>query len=153
MLRAALIMAASLAALLAGGCSLYRDALPATPKNLDLFTPGLPRSMLLAEFGPPVRMEIRDGIRKDIFRFWMGYGDRIPPSQAVRDGVTNVATFGLAQGPHPRSRHGTQTVYIVTYNSEDIITQAQELNIGAIPLETGSIAGAPGGSWGHEVIK
>jgi hypothetical protein len=153
MLRAALIRAVSLAALLAGGCSLYRDALPATPKNLDLFTPGLPRSMLLAEFGPPVRMEIRDGIRKDIFRFWIGSSPPLPIGQRVRDGALNVATFGLAEGPHPKARHGTQTVYVVTYNSEDIITQAEELNIGAIPLETGSIAAAPGGSWGHEVIK
>ena len=38
MLRTALITAACACALLAGGCSLYRDAQPAGPKNLDQIT-------------------------------------------------------------------------------------------------------------------
>lgn len=132
------IAVAAISAVL-GGCALYADAFPAQPKKLGYLRPGMPRSLLLAEFGHPVRMEVRDGVRKEVFRIWHGLPRKRTEEEENMDrakGVLNVLTMGISEGPHPPSRDGLQLLYIVTYNSEDIVTHVQRYETGAVRFTT-----------------
>ena len=54
-------------------CSVFMAAKQPDKKNIDLFAIGIPRSMLLAEFGPPTVSEVRDGKKYEIYKFVQGY--------------------------------------------------------------------------------
>jgi hypothetical protein len=55
--------------LIISGCSVFMAANQPASKNLDLFSVGTPRDMLLAEFGLPSVSETKDGKRREIFTF------------------------------------------------------------------------------------
>ena len=55
------------------GCSVYMAAKQPTQKNLDVFSVGTPRNLVLAEIGQPQASEMKDGKRVDVFSFVQGY--------------------------------------------------------------------------------
>ncbi len=142
-----LLVAASLAL---GACSTataipqFTSAYPSVHRDLSLLTPGVPRLALLGEFGRPVHMEIRDGVRRDMFRFIQGpYKPprRMPPAGRIIhevadvggqtvDGAMNVATDGAWQGGRLPGLVGTEIVVEVFYDREDRVTAVNALKGG-----------------------
>lgn len=163
MRRPLLLVLALVSALMCGGCSYYTAAIPPRPKNIGLLTPGVPRTVLLAEFGPPVLTEIRDGTRGEIFRFIQGYAPPPPTSRgaaaaaAVTDaagtvavaaeGVANVATLGAWSGPHPPALMGPEVMVEVTYTREDDV-------LAIAPIKGGDlVADAVGTAYSDPIAK
>lgn len=66
-------------------------------KDLSLMTAGVPRGLIIAEFGAPVHSEKRDGATVEIFSFRQGYGKGSKTARAVGHGVADVFTLGLWQ--------------------------------------------------------
>ncbi len=57
-----------------GGCAAWQASHQPDRKNLALCAQGVPRSHLIAEFGPPLYTEeMPDGTLNDIFHFKQGY--------------------------------------------------------------------------------
>ena len=81
--------------LIISGCSVFMAANQPASKNLDLFSVGTPRDMLLAEFGLPSISETKDGKRREIFTFKQGYGTAAKTGRAVFHGVADFFTLGL----------------------------------------------------------
>ena len=133
-----------------GGCSSasmipqFTSAYPSVNRDLSLLTPGVPRLALLGEFGRPVHMEIRDGVRRDMFRFIQGPPKRprrMPPAgQVIHEvadvgeqtvhGAMNVATDGAWQGGRLPGLVGTEIVVEVFYDREDRVTAVNALKGG-----------------------
>lgn len=105
---------------------------PVPPKkhDLSLLQPGIYRGRLIDDFGEPIRMEIRDGIRRDLFRFWQGTRTGSPPPGALTDGMLNVATLGHWQetGSAEGSRYdGHEIMAEVTYDRDDYVVMVEPL--------------------------
>lgn len=86
-------------------------------RNLALFTPGTRRYALLAEFGEPKHMEIRDGTRYDLFRFvpWK-YRPKPRPNGVVEETLANL--------PLPFDTHRpTHEERIVELNEPEVMVE------------------------------
>jgi hypothetical protein len=55
------------------GCSVFMAAKLPDKKNLEVFKPGVPRQVVLAEMGLPASYEDRDGVRSEVYKFKQGY--------------------------------------------------------------------------------
>jgi hypothetical protein len=95
-------------------------------KNVDLFKVGVPRGLLLAEFGPPIHSEVKDGKKTEIFKFIQGYSTGAKAGRAVFHGVADVFTLGLWEvfgTPTEGVFSGDETVFQVTYDADDRIAE------------------------------
>jgi hypothetical protein len=116
--------------LLLSGCSVYMAAKQPDKKNVDLFKIGTPRGMLLAEFGPPVHSEVKDGKKTEIFKFVQGYSTGAKAGRAVFHGAADVLTLGLWEvigTPTEGVFSGDEMAFQVTYDGEDKITEVVAL--------------------------
>jgi hypothetical protein len=77
------------------GCSVFMAVKLPDKKNMQAFTPGVPRPVVLAEMGLPVSYEDRNGVRSEVFRFKQGYSQQTKISRAVLHGTADILTFGL----------------------------------------------------------
>ncbi len=77
------------------GCSVFMAAQLPDKKNLDVFKPGVPRQVVLAEMGLPSGYENRDGVRSEVYKFKQGYSQPARVSRAVLHGTADILTFGL----------------------------------------------------------
>ena len=110
--------------LFTSGCSVFMAAKQPDAKDVDLIKVGTPRSMLLAEFGPPSVSEIRDGKKHEIFKFVQGYNAGVKAGRAVFHGAADVFTLGLWEvvgTPTEGIFHGTDMAFEVTYDKNDRI--------------------------------
>ncbi len=122
--------------LLSSGCAVFMAANQPDKKNVDLFTVGTQRSMLIAEYGAPTESENRDGKDYDTFRFVQGYSTGTKVGRAVFHGVADVLTIGLWEvvgTPTEAIFDGDHMAYEVSYDEEDRIDQVTVLKI---PAET-----------------
>ena len=104
------------------GCSAYMAANQPGPKDLSLLTKGTPRGKLIAEFGSPINTEVKDGARKDIFKFTHGYDAGVRAGRAVFHGAADVLTLGLWEvvgTPTEGYLNGSQLSAEVTYDPQD----------------------------------
>ncbi|UKL13230.1 hypothetical protein [Dissulfurimicrobium hydrothermale] len=95
-------------------------------KNIDLFRVGVPRNMLLAEFGLPIVSEIRNGKRHEIFQFVQGYSVGAKAGRAVFHGAADVLTCGIWEvigTPTEGIFNGDEMAFDVTYDQNDRIDQ------------------------------
>lgn len=116
-----LLVAACLFFILSG-CSVFMAAQLPDKKNLEVFKPGVPRQVVLAEMGLPAGYENQNGIRSEVYKFKQGYSQPVKMSRAVLHGAADIFTFGLWEAigtPAELAFSGTDTMVLVTYNSSD----------------------------------
>ena len=104
------------------GCSVFMAAKLPDKKNLEIFTPGVPRQVVLAEMGLPASYEDRDGVRSEVYKFKQGYSQQAKISRAVLHGTADIVTFGLWEAVATPTEYyfsGTDTIVLVTYNNND----------------------------------
>jgi len=105
-------------------------------KNVDLFTVGTQRSLLIAEYGAPTESEERDGKQYEIFKFIQGYSTGAKAGRAIFHGVADVLTIGLWEvvgTPTEAIFDGDQMAYEVSYDGENRVDQVTVLKV---PAET-----------------
>ena len=107
-------------------CSVFMAAKQPDKKNVDLFAIGIPRSMLLAEFGLPTVSEVRDGKKYEIYKFVQGYSAGAIVGRAVFHGAADVLTLGLWEvvgTPAEGVFSGDEMAYEVSYDSDNRVDQ------------------------------
>lgn len=106
----------------ANGCSVYMAAKQPNRKNLEVFSVGTPRSLVLAEIGQPQASETKDGKRVDVFSFVQGYSKGAKAGRALFHGAADVFTLGMWEvvgTPTEAIFTGEKVAYEVTYNTSD----------------------------------
>jgi len=104
------------------GCSVFMAAQLPDKKNLEVFTPGVPRQVVLAEMGLPASYEDRNGVRSEVYKFRQGYSQPAKISRAVLHGAADIVTVGLWEvvgTPTEYVFSGTDMLVLVTYNRYD----------------------------------
>ena len=108
------------------GCSVVMAAKQPDEKNIDLFAQGTSRDSLLAEFGPPINSENRDGKKTDIFKFIQGYSTGAKAGRALFHGAADVFTLGLWEvvgTPVEGAFDGDEMAFKVTYDASDRVEE------------------------------
>ena len=114
----ALVVMASLTT----GCSTVMAAKQPPKKNLEMLREGMPRNMLIVEFGQPVSTETKNGKKTDVFSFTQGYGTGAKTARVIGHGLADVATFGLWEivaTPTEATFSGKKMSYEVTYDENN----------------------------------
>jgi hypothetical protein len=115
------------------GCSVFMAAKQPPKKNLSLFSPGTPRSLVIAEFGAPIDTKsAKSGEKIEVHKFVQGYSGGAKAARAIFHGAADVFTIGLwevAATPIEGLANGTEMVYEVKYNSGDKVVEAKSLKI------------------------
>jgi hypothetical protein len=104
------------------GCSVFMAAQLPDKKNLEVFRPGVPRQVVLAEMGLPSGYENRSGIRSEVYKFKQGYSQQAKFSRVVLHGTADIFTFGLWEAvgtPAEFYFSPKDTMVMVTYNASD----------------------------------
>jgi hypothetical protein len=104
------------------GCAVLMAAQLPDKKNLEVFKPGVPRQVVLAEMGLPTGHENRNGVRSEVYKFKQGYSQPAKISRAVLHGTADILTFGLWEAVGTPAEYffsGTDTMVLVTYNGND----------------------------------
>lgn len=117
-------------ALILQGCSVVMASKQPDKKDMDLLNPGTSRSLLIAEFGPPVHSETQDGTRTDIFRFVQGYSGGAKTGRAVGHAAADVLTLGLWEvvgTPTEGAFDGKEMSYEVSYDKDNRVTKVIRL--------------------------
>jgi len=102
------------------GCSVFMAAQLPDKKNLEVFKPGVPRQVVLAEMELPSGYENRNGVRSEVYKFKQGYSQPVKISRALLHGTADILTFGLWEAvgtPAELVFSGTDTMVMVTYNA------------------------------------
>lgn len=118
--------ALTIIAVMLSGCSVFMAAKQPDKKNVELFALGTPRSMLLAEFGPPAVSEMRDGKKYEIYKFVQGYSAGAKAGRAVFHGAADVLTLGLWEvvgTPAEGVFSGDEMAYEVSYDKDNRIDE------------------------------
>ena len=97
-------------------------------KNIELIKPGVPRSLILAEFGNPISSEVRDdGKKYEIFRFVQGYSKGAKAGRAIFHGAADVLTLGLWEAvgtPTEGTFDGKEMAFQVRYDKYGKVEEA-----------------------------
>ena len=112
------------------GCSVYMAAKQPNEKNLEVFSVGTPRSLVLAEIGQPQASEMKNGTRVDVFSFVQGYSKGAKAGRAFFHGAADVFTLGLWEvvgTPTEAIFTGEKVAYEVTYNASDKVEKVVTL--------------------------
>jgi len=121
-----LLIVVSTSLLLSAGCSVFMASKQPSKKDVGLFKVGIPRGLLLAEFGSPIHTEQKDGKRVEIFKFVQGYSAGAKAGRAVFHGAADVFTLGLWEvvgTPTEGAFSGDDIAYQVTYDKDDRIAE------------------------------
>lgn len=113
------------------GCSVYMATKQPDAKNVDLFTVGTSRTMMLAEFGMPAATETKNGRTYEIFKFVNGYSPGAKAGRAVFHGAADVVTLGLWEVVGTPTEGvfftGDEMVFRVRYDKDDRIDEVVAL--------------------------
>ena len=104
------------------GCSVVMAAKQPSRKDVKVFSQGMPRSLVVAEVGPPVTTETRAGKRVEVYAFKQGYSKAARVSRSIGHGAADVFTLGLWEAvgtPTEAVFNGKRLVYEVTYDRSD----------------------------------
>lgn len=117
-------------ALAGSGCSVAMAAHQPSKKDVGMFSPGMPRSMVLSEVGAPVSTETKAGKRVEVYAFRQGYSKAARVSRTIGHGAADVFTFGLWEvvgTPTEAAFNGKNVAYEVTYDAADRIENVVSL--------------------------
>ncbi|WP_205788985.1 hypothetical protein [Methylocystis rosea] len=113
------------------GCSVYMATKQPDAKNVDLFTVGTSRTLMLAEFGMPAATETKNGRTYEIFKFVNGYSAGTKAGRAVFHGAADVVTLGLWEVVGTPTEGvfftGDEMVFRVRYDKDDRIDEVVAL--------------------------
>jgi len=93
-------------------------------KDVQLFRVGVPRSLLLAEFGLPMAAEEREGKKYEIFSFNRGYTVGTKIMRVFFHGAADFFTlfiWEIVGTPIEAAFTGAETAYEVSYDEENRI--------------------------------
>lgn len=124
------ILAILLPLLFVQGCSVYMAANQPDKRNMDLFSVGTPRNLVMAEFGLPIATSEKDGKKVEIYSFVQGYSTGAKVGRTIGHGVADVLTLGLWEvvgTPTEATFDGDKTVMQVTYDKDDRIEEVVAL--------------------------
>jgi hypothetical protein len=116
------------------GCSVFMAAQLPDKKNLEVFAPGVPRQMVLAEMGLPASYEDLNGVRSEVYKFRQGYSQPAKISRAVFHGAADIMTVGLWEvvaTPTEYVFSGTDMLVRVTYNRYERVDSVEYFQGGA----------------------
>lgn len=110
------------------GCSVFMAAKLPDKKNIEVFTPGVPRQVVLAEMGLPSSYEDRNGVRSEVYKFKQGYSREAKISRAVFHGTADLFTWGLWEAVGTPTEYyfsGTDILVLVTYDRDDRVSAVE----------------------------
>lgn len=114
--------------LAASGCAVVKATQQPDKKDLSILNPGVPRTHLIAELGPPVWSEEREGTLTDVFAFKQGYSKPVKAGRAFAHGAADVFTFGLWEVvgvPVETLADGTEVQVEVRYDARRVVESVQ----------------------------
>lgn len=112
------------------GCSVVMAAKQPKKMDVQLFKVGVPRDILLGEFGMPAVSEERDGKKYEIFKFTQGYSKGVKAGRALFHGTADVFTLGLWEilgTPTEIIFNGKKMAYEVSYDKENKVDNVKVL--------------------------
>jgi len=113
------------------GCAVMKAANQPGKKDLSVFSPGVPRSHLIAEIGPPLStQDFTDGSREDVFKFRQGYSKKVRVGRAIAHGAADLATgfmWELAGTPLEMIADGTEVKTVVRYDPQGAVESYEVL--------------------------
>ncbi|MEG0482532.1 MAG: hypothetical protein RR575_06520 [Acinetobacter sp.] len=110
--------------LMNSGCSVVMASKQPSKKNTTMLNAGIPRSLVIAEFGAPVISEIKEGKRYEIYTFVQGYSTASKVGRAFWHGAADVATVGLWEiigTPTETVFNGKKMSYEIFFDQNDNI--------------------------------
>ena len=99
-------------------------------KDTKMLAVGVPRAVILAEFGAPVSTVKNGDETVDIFSFKQGYGKAAKFGRTMFHGVADVATLGLWEiigTPVESGFDGNNIAYQITYDQNDNVKTVVQL--------------------------
>lgn len=112
------------------GCSVFMAAKQPEKKDTKMLAVGVPRAVILAEFGAPVSTVKNGDETVDIFSFKQGYGKAAKFGRTMFHGVADVATLGLWEiigTPVESGFDGNNIAYQITYDQNDNVKTVVQL--------------------------
>ena len=112
------------------GCSVFMAAKQPEKKDTKMLAVGVPRAVILAEFGAPVSTVKNGDETVDIFSFKQGYGKAAKFGRMMFHGVADVATLGLWEiigTPVESGFDGNNIAYQITYDQNDNVKTVVQL--------------------------
>jgi len=97
-------------------------------KDLSVLTPGMPRSMVVAELGSPAQSRTRDDRPVDVFTFKQGYTPVNKFGRTLFHTVADVATWCLwefAATPLESTLQGEDVRVEVAYDSQECVERIE----------------------------
>ena len=101
------------------GCAVIKATQLPDKKDLSVLSQGVARTHVIAELGPPIWSEERDGVTTDVFAFKQGYSRQAKAGRAFVHGAADVLTGGLWEvvgTPAEALADGTDVKAEVTYD-------------------------------------
>ena len=126
----ALLLLSVLLILPISGCSVFMAAKQPDKKDISLFKEGVPRVLLISEFGPPVLSEFKDGRKYELFKFVQGYSTGAKVGRALFHGAADVVTIGLWEivgTPTEITFSGDEMAFQVRYDENDIVDEVRAI--------------------------
>ncbi|MBP6366977.1 MAG: hypothetical protein KBA82_00750 [Nitrosomonas sp.] len=108
------------------GCSVFMAAKQPVKKDISLFEVGVPRTMLIAEYGAPILSEYKNERKIEIFKFIQGYSTGAKVGRAFFHGAADVVTLGLWELigiPTEITFSGDELAYLVRYDENDLVDE------------------------------
>lgn len=108
------------------GCSVFMAAKQPVKKDISLFSIGVSRTVLIAEYGAPIISEYKDNKKFEIFKFVQGYSTGTKVSRAFFHGAADVVTLGLWELvgiPTEITFSGDEMAYLVRYDENDLVDE------------------------------
>jgi|GEM_PF-1297128 len=115
---------ASLVCLMLAGCSVMMASKAPGRKDMNVLTPGVSRSRIVAELGQPLQSrKTPDGGAKDVFAFKQGYTTGTKAGRAIFHGLADLNTlflWELAATPLESSMQGEDVRVEVQYDNDEL---------------------------------
>lgn len=124
-------LAGALLLLTLQGCSVYLASTQPDKKDLGVLDPGIPRTVVIAELGPPHSTEEQMGVKTDLFRFRDGYSKFIKAVRVISHITLDVFSFGVWEAiwfPLESKLSGTDLTMQVTYDHNERVQKVEDLS-------------------------
>ena len=129
-----LILKLVLCTIFLSGCSVVMAAKQPGKKDTALLSHGMPRSVIIAEFGEPIDVRNKkDGKSVEIFKFVQGYSTGVKVGRSIFHAVADVLTLFLweiAATPIEGMAEGSQMAYEVTFDADQKLETAKLIKDG-----------------------
>ena len=132
MFKKLVITGVAVTMLMNSGCSVVMASKQPSKKNTTMLNAGIPRSLVVAEFGAPVISEIKEGKRYEIYTFVQGYSTASKVGRAFWHGAADVATVGLWEiigTPTETVFNGKKMSYEIFFDQNDNVESYKLLTL------------------------